>query len=566
MEGELEMSTRFQLGDQEIVYNWDLNKFNHLLSNYFSLVRACDILYNDFLEKNEWGSSFFNDTEEFVYQYIEVMYASLSDKLVALGYKEYSFEQATKDPNYYANVTIPLNRALNKFFQELKVYIQLQEQFERDNGDSSGDRAIKKEDGIRFLQAKYYLNEGFAYDIHKVFQRANWSLYNIIIKQVGLYEIELNMEEAETIVDSIYNNSITGDKVFLSLVRALKDFPYNEDIYNLLMTRFNEYYEDIERIGKFFLLDQSEFVFKDYHVFDGFYFDDPHDRQFVIDRIDNPVFRISATLYPHSTELLHKNPEYFIKNHDFPFIDKIITHLQSVTIDPTKLQIAEYHTKKLDFYKKLRTEMEINYIPKYEAVVALSKEYTAFSKNEGSMFTAYSMPNDMLNTVDKYCPKLHKNDQFITFQSDNQAIAVMTTEELVLLNIPLNSSNKERIKNLYLKYEDLTECSLTNQVLTCKKSSGDAVSYIFSLPDRCTSEFNKVISSVIDTDKMTEKLKEQIIAKHRKTESVLSKEELIKRETDILNRTYDGVLYDTQEEVDCIKAETLNKNLNAIFS
>lgn len=585
------MSTYVQLGDQKIIYDWNVNKYNRLLRKYFSMVDKVIVRYGEFLDKAKYDGSFPSQAEEVAYQCIEAMFNSLSDELAALGYYGLSYEQMKKEPYFYLNVQKPLDKVFFDLRKEINIIIQQRDHeingiamrqasrgrvigggfgvkgfvkgalmakginSVRDAWYSSGDRADAQYARKLANRAAFDLFSDFEEKICQAFRKASLSFYKTIVSKLGLYEIKLSPEEAETIVNKICDGTIKNEHVFPALVQALNVFPYNRDIYDLFMITSPEYYKDIEEIGRIFLMD-SKLIFDEYHEFDGFYFDDPQDRLFALNHIGVPVYQIQNELYPDTKDILYKNPEHFMKNHDFPFIDKIIALLESITIDPEKTQVAEYHARELNFFKKIRTEMEINYIPRYEAVVTLAKGYTKYSKNKGNMFTAYSMSNDMLDTVNKYCPSLHKNDQYITFQSDNQAIAVMTLEELVLINIPLDSSkSEERIKTLFLKYEDLTECSLTNQVLTCKKSTSDAVSYKFILPDKCKSAFNQAISSFIDTDKMDEKLKELIIAKHKKAESILSKEELIKRETDILNRTYDGVRYETQDEVDRIKAE-----------
>ncbi len=585
------MSTYVQLGDQKIVFEWDANKYNRLLRKYFSLVDIAMIEYEKFLDSAKYDGSFPSKAESLAYILIEEMYKSLSNELVELGYYGCSYERIKEGSNFYLNVKSPLDKVFMNLRHEATL-VQLQRQRElhrvamrqasrgrivgggfglggfikgaltasainsvRDSWNSSGDRADIRAANRRATNATLDIYSEFVEAINNAFRKASLSFYNAIVKQMGIYDIKLKPDEAEAIITNILNETITGDKVFPALVHALNVFPYEKDIYRLLMNNNIDYYKDIEKIGDIFILD-SDSIFNEYHKLHDYYFDDPRDMLYTLEYIHLPIVKLQLK-HSDSKAIVYNDPEYFIKSHNFALIDGIIAHLNSVRVDPAKKQIAEYYNKQVNFYKNLRNNMEFNSVSRHEAVAGLSftthSNENIFRYNEKSN----SIPGDVLKAVKTACPSLSGKFLYITIRSDNRAIAVMTTDELALINIPSYSDGKigNRIEKVLFKYEDLEKCYLTDDILTCTTPSGYAPTYKFTLSKKNSKTFNEYISSILDPNKLPEDIKETILSTHKEMGKVISKEEWAKNEKEILHRTYEGVVYKTREEVDQIKAE-----------
>ena len=61
------MSTYVQLGDQKIIYDWNVNKYNRLLRKYFSMVDKVIVRYGEFLDKAKYDGSCPSQAEEVAY-------------------------------------------------------------------------------------------------------------------------------------------------------------------------------------------------------------------------------------------------------------------------------------------------------------------------------------------------------------------------------------------------------------------------------------------------------------------------------------------------------------------
>ena len=601
------MSVYFELGDEKVIYDWDISKYNSLFINYFLHVEVLLEQYAEFLDNTKYDGSFPDRAESVAIKLIDMIYNDLYEDFVDLGYYGYSLDNLKKDKITYDVLIQPITSVFWKLRHELSkidTYRALEEQHRAMRRASRG-RVIGGGFGIKgFLKgaitasvinsvrdamyddssearatareardAKINILHSFDMAIYEAFEESSAKILKRVLFNIGQLAhdyIEIDVDEGTTIVDNILNGKIKGERIFPALIRAITVYPYGKQAYYLLLMLYPEYYVDIERIGNYFI-PRKESIFKEFHDLEGFHFDDPADRNFAFYNLIAPIIDIQLKRLPGIDEIVYDDPKYFMDHLDIGFIDEIITHLQSVKIDPGKQQLDNFYKNKLDFYKNLRKGMVIDIIPSYEAFYAW---FTEIKQNSDKhCFTSHSIPDELSQKIPSLNYGFGCSNLFIGFYFDiasvDNEIIIATVDSFTLYKINSKHSlshgsfddsyyddDPPSDVSLVAKYyydnlssissEDLHHCG-EGMLITKTKNGLSNRQFMYNVIKN-DAKFLKVINSILDTKTLPETIKKTLIEKHKKEKKVPTLK-------DLESRFYEGVLYDTKEEVELIKAE-----------
>ena len=225
--------------------------------------------------------------------------------------------------------------------------------------------------------------------------------------------------------------------------------------------------------------------------------------------VDDGILKIQAT-YPDVPRNAYSDKEYFIDSLNLPYINDIISFLESVTVEPEKTHKLDYVNEKMKFYLPLRKEMEDTAAECKEIYQIVNKDVfstnaeelnswnTSLSKKEYHtekateiiervrLLSSYSQKDfDFYNSVVSVLPKgtgiktvdvknfISIQKEFITRVKDNEIILCYTGNGFGAWTL---TTQRFYISNIYYNLADiLTVVNFDKYLLAVAKPEGSSL-------------------------------------------------------------------------------------------